>query len=461
MVWLTGLITALLVLAADFSVPQPVDNVLLHTAVGLICLLMAPVFAGAQAVVTERRWQGREILAPRAAFLYRSLLGSNLVVWVFGCIAFLAVARWPQIIRENWGWSRIPLLDEVAIAVPMIGSIVLSWVLIYGAERSLSSASSLAHSPEERMGLAWQRFRTFSGLVLLPVLILFLGRDLLHIAFPDGVGALGTTIAFAMFLLALAGGYPWLLSTVWRTGKPKDVDLIERLRESDRRAGLRRQDVRIWNTGGTVINAVAVGLVPGIRRIFLSDKLLNEFESDEVVAIYRHELGHLVYNHLQMRLALVLVPLLALIMLGGSDVSGMASHRDVYRVNGIQVCFWIILMFLLLIYLSRVVARFIRKSEVQADLFAVSTPGGQLCPRLATIYCQALLKMASHAPEMLDRSTAAHPAVRIRIEVIRQAMERPERVGRFHRQFRLEQQVAAICLASLVGGVILVRHWVV
>ena len=107
MLWLIGLLTTLLVLAADLAAPQPVEAAGLHLGLAMACLLLAPAFAVLQSLLTARRWAGVAILEHRAEFLHRSLLGSNLIIWLFGCVALLALAKWPQLVRQNWQPGRL------------------------------------------------------------------------------------------------------------------------------------------------------------------------------------------------------------------------------------------------------------------------------------------------------------------------------------------------------------------
>lgn len=452
MVWTTGLLIAILVLSADLAARQPVDEVSTHMLTAVGCLLLAPGFAFLQSFVTVRRWRGRHLMEHRVEFLRRSLLGCNLVIWLFGCVSLLVIAKWPQLIRENWGLGQIPLLDELALAIPMLGSVLLSWIVIYDAENALKG--ELETPQTKRSHLALSRLRTFGGLVLAPLAMLFLSRDLLAMWYPEGLSPLGTCMSFIVFLVVLLGVYPLLLSMTWKTRRVEDAALRSKLEKAAKEAGLANEQFRVWDTDSTITNALVVGVIPGLRRVFLSDQLLERFDQDEVVAVYRHELGHVVYNHLHMRLAMVLVPLLAISAV--VVMSGEQATASDYANNGMRLTVWFACMLAFLLYASKVVTRFIRRSEVQADLFAISRPNGKICIRRAEVYCQALLKMGAISPELYEQSTAAHPSIVLRTQVIRQVVNQPEQASKFHRRFRSEQQIAAACLVALVVFAVLV-----
>ena len=448
MIWITGLLTALLVLAADFASASPVQGVVQHALTGLLFLLLAPGFAVFQSLVTTRRWQERELSERRAEWLHRSLMTCNLVVWLFGCVALLVIARWPQVVRQNWQLGSVPLLDELILVLPMLGSILLSWIVIYDAETSLQPGGT--RSPSRRLKLAGQRFRTILGMVLVPVSLLFLARDILGLAFPEGAGNLATCLCYMTFLVAMLTFYPLLVSLSWKTGEIEDDELTRRLQTAARESGLPGERIMKWETDGTVVNAIVAGMVPRIRRIFLSDRLLETFEMHEVVAICRHELGHLKLGHLPMRMALILVPLLGMAAwstrLGDETLAGEGVALGVY---------WAIVPFAFVGYVVTVVSRFVRKSEIEADLFAIRKPDGLPCPDRAESYCRALLKMAAHSPEMYQRSTMIHPSIQMRIEVIRQVLNRPAAAERFSERFRLEQVTAAAILLFVLATVLL------
>ncbi len=447
MLWLIGLLTTLLVLAADLAAPQPVEAAGLHLCLAMACLLLAPAFAVLQSLLTARRWAGVAILEHRAEFLHRSLLGSNLIIWLFGCVALLALAKWPQLVRQNWQLADWPLLDELALALPMVASLLLSWLVIFDAEKVLQPSAD--HGKLwPRSQLAVQRLRTFGGLVLIPLVLLFLGRDLLDLWYPAGISPQWAGLASIGFVVALLGCYPLLLSWTWKTRSLEDAALHQRLQEVAVEAGLPNERIRVWETNDTVTNAIVVGVIPGLRRVFLSDQLLQRFSAEEVAGIYRHEMGHLIHQHLSMRLALVLVPLLSIV-----TCFYLASPEVLvadYHATALRVCVWIFTGLAFLGYLSQVVSRFICRSEMQADMYAIRGRDGRICQRRATAYCQALQKMAAQSPDVHERSTLTHPSIKLRMEVIRQVLERPERLARFESRFRREQQLTALCLTGLV-----------
>ncbi len=458
MIWLAGLTIALLVLASDLFAAQAVSRPWSHVIHAGMFMLLAPTFALLQSRVTARRWAGVSVLNSRSEFLRHSLLGTNLVVWFCGCVALLVIARWPQLVRGNWAFDRVPLLDELALALPMIASLLVSWIVIHDAEKTILGHDT--ETGERRCGLAWLRFRTFGGLVLVPVALVFLTRDLTHLLFPGGMSGLAIGLTFIVLLTCLLCFYPLLVSCSWKTARLPDRELEQSLLRISRQAGLHKEHIRLWDTDATSANAVVVGMLPRLRRVFFSDLLLDKFSNAEIRAIYRHEVGHLVHGHLHMRIALLVVPLLILATI--SWQAGQSLPDGTWHAAGIPgwVLSWMICAVLLVVYAARVVAPFIRKTEIEADLFAIRSDSGIPCRQRAEEYGRALLKMAAHAPHLYHRSTAGHPCIRDRLELIGRVMESPQLANEFRRRFAIEQRVAAgLLLATMlvVGLAILGR----
>ena len=67
--------------------------------------------------------------------------------------------------------------------------------------------------------------------------------------------------------------------------------------------------IRVWDTRGRAANAAIVGIVPGRRVLLISDAMLAAFSTDELLAVVRHEAGHVRLQHGPIRMAMVLVPL--------------------------------------------------------------------------------------------------------------------------------------------------------
>ena len=73
------------------------------------------------------------------------------------------------------------------------------------------------------------------------------------------------------------------------------------------------RDIRVWNTGNRIVNALVAGIVPYFRVILLS-RFTNRTVSLEMKCwpSFRHEAGHLRLWHLPTRIGFIALPLTAL-----------------------------------------------------------------------------------------------------------------------------------------------------
>src|SRR5689334_8875249 len=58
-----------------------------------------------------------------------------IALWLAAVALILLVGQWPQIVRSNWRLAAWPLIDELAILLPVIASLMLIWAAMYRLER--------------------------------------------------------------------------------------------------------------------------------------------------------------------------------------------------------------------------------------------------------------------------------------------------------------------------------------
>src|SRR5262245_1384372 len=127
------ILTAVLAtLAASECGGEPVSGVAWRLALVVITPLIAPLAAlvGArQFVLVSQAGTRREAIAH---WLERAVLG----VWLVTVTIVLFVAQWPRIVAGNWDLGRWPLVDELVILAPVIGSLLLVWSAFYWHDRA-------------------------------------------------------------------------------------------------------------------------------------------------------------------------------------------------------------------------------------------------------------------------------------------------------------------------------------
>ncbi len=160
------------------------------------------------------------------------------------------------------------------------------------------------------------RFELAPALVVLPLIDLgeWLGARLgiLHWFGLGGEGLLLSLVAGWLLVLALLAVLPAALAVLWGARPLPDDELARSLAADCRRAGVPDARLRLWRSpGGSVHNALAIGLLPGMRWVMLSEDLLRDLPPEQVRAVVAHELGHHRHRHLLIYLWFAFACLLA------------------------------------------------------------------------------------------------------------------------------------------------------
>ncbi|MEM8783708.1 MAG: M48 family metallopeptidase [Planctomycetota bacterium] len=219
-------------------------------------------------------------------------------------VADLALG-WLPLIRGMFG--DLVLLDETLAMLPTLITVLGVWWLHYPIDRRLREATIMRRADEglpvypllSRGRYVFNQSRHQLGILLIPLLILmawsesvqwFADRDKITAtaalwATPIGAGA--------MFVLA-----PPLLTRVFDTVPLPAGSIRDAMLETCERNRVKVADLRLWRTGGHLINAAVMGLIPQLRYVLLSDGLLDQLHKPHVEAVMAHELGHVKHRHL-------------------------------------------------------------------------------------------------------------------------------------------------------------------
>jgi STE24 endopeptidase len=282
-----------------------------------LCITLLP---GPLAVLHAWRRARRALVTLREQPEHAALLQQRLhrlqttmrVLLTAGFAASLFLTRWPDWFAFGRVSPVLQIFGDLIVLLPFMAGMTALWLVLYPFERALR-ARALARQrfsddalPEERL-----RLRTFLASFLRNQLLVF-AAPLTCILFvanltngykgvlqdwtgwvwtPDAVLGVG---AFGVFLVA-----PLMLRRIWSTVSMPPGPLRDELEELCKRIDLRFRDILIWRTGGTVINAAVMGLIPSLRYVMLSDGLLEAMPREQVVAVFGHEAGHVRHRHMQ------------------------------------------------------------------------------------------------------------------------------------------------------------------
>jgi len=372
----------------------------------LVCAI-APAFAAFQVWMFKLRHASRP--AKSRSKLFRTMTFTHSAVWAFVSFAVIAWVRWIDVALLLP--KSVPLLDELVLVTPALLGLITSWaIFIFG----LPGSTITPNKSRSSLFGVWLRLQVL--MVVAPVLFAFLVSDCVLLAASVSYSQ-NTQLAFWIVAVLMIFGavllYPRLMLLIWNTKKIEDPAEQERFEKLFQHAGLRPRTVRVWKTNETIVNAAAIGIVPGTEVIVISDLLLKTFDEAEVDAILLHEMGHVRHLHCVRRIAMVIVPL---ICLAADQTLGLGLHGSISQSDFLTKVFGSMTQYLpaiaFLAYLWLMTKTVFRSMEYEADRFATETLfelGQSHAVQLA------LEKMAVIYPKLADRRSGLHPSVRQRM----------------------------------------------
>ncbi len=283
----------------------------------------------------------------------------------------------------GWGWTVRSVCAyggemlpgaELLILAPFLASLVLSWVVFYDAERALHDAAE--SDPSEPSEPYWSR-ATYVGfhvrqnlaLVFAPLLLLLVMKGL-HRLFPEteeGGGGGIITLGGLLLSLSVIVGMPWLLRLALGLKPMPPGPLRSRLEATARRLHFRCSNILVWNTRGGVANAMVAGVVPRVRYVIVTDRLMSDLTPDEVEAVFGHEMGHAKHHHMLLYLGFLAVSVILVGVVWGWVAREILHLKDTDQVDTTLAALPLVTM--LGAYIFVVFGFLSRRCERQADVF--------------------------------------------------------------------------------------------
>lgn len=369
-------------------------------------------------------------------------------LWLVAVALILLVGQWPQIVRSNWRLAAWPLIDELAILLPVIAPLILIWAAMYRLERGSNFSS--AFLPRQLLTYVWLQTRHQLAIVLLPPLAVvgvLESVTWLELA-PSKLdpSKLDTAWWFALPLVTMMLVLmPLAVRRIWQTSPLAPSPLRELLDGLCHARSCRVHEILVWNTGGTMANAAVVGLSRRLRYILLSDVLLNRLSDAEIAGVVRHELAHLRRWHLTLRLLALLLPVAWWMAIKHVWPAVETTAMELLTITGLRATAVAALLIplSLLAYAVIVLGWYSRLLEHDADLDACQDNSGRINVTLATDFCTALVTLCGRGAESW-LSRWLHPPLDARIAFVRRVITDSSAGPAF--RFRL-----AALAASIVG----------
>jgi Zn-dependent protease with chaperone function len=249
----------------------------------------------------EREQVLRRYSRLRTYHVFALLGGYALALYLFGW-GWVVQGLGPALAGEAWHDRLLPGA-ELLILAPFFLGLVLSWCAFYGAERALHDASEPAESPEpfwSRGAYVVFHLRQNLALVFAPVSLLLVLKGLGRLV-PEGKDALWAhvvTVFGILMAVSVVLGMPWLLRLALALKPMPAGPLRDRLEATARRLKFRCSNILIWHTRNGVANAMVAGIIPWVRYVILTDRLISDLTPEEVEAVFGHEMGHARHHHM-------------------------------------------------------------------------------------------------------------------------------------------------------------------
>jgi Zn-dependent protease with chaperone function len=449
------------------------------------------VVAAAAAMASWVRWSIQTRPEARESILRRYLS------WKFYHLVLLIGFYVVSLYLLGWGWTVQSLSNsiggpdagqnrlmlpgtELLLLAPFVLGLLLSWAFFYGGDRALQQANH----PGESLPAFWNRgtyvlfhLRHNLGLVMAP-LVLMMAQRTLRWWFSDSVNEWLAQLLVYTLVVAAFVCLPLLLRPVLGLRPMPAGALQDRLQAAARRLKFRCR-IFLWNTHGRIANAMVVGVVPALRYVLLSDRLVDELTPEELEAVFGHEVGHVKHHHILFYVGFLLVSIVAVAQTWYVATKYVPALAQVFPADQD----WAKLPFvgLAFAYIFVVFGFLSRRCERQADLFgcravscaeptctshdtnATLPPGARgLCPTGIRTFIDALEKVASL--NEISRSKPGlfqswqHSTIACRVDFLQRVLTDPGLESHFQRRVALVKWgliafVGALSLILLgIGG---------
>lgn len=341
------------------------------------------------------------------------VLAGSLGTWML--LAFL-VSRWENTSVQNW-WRRLWPMGTLGLHA--YWCLELQWQA--GVSSTLYAMGPFLLGflwcwwlilPAPRWRNLWQR----SAMIVLPLVLLVGASDLLD-CIPGYKNSMWVFVASISLVIIL----PVFLLLIWRTKPFAPHPRAHSLTAPLAAAGIKINALRIWPTGMRgLVNAAALGFVPGLRWIVVTEPLVQELSDEELLAVIGHEAGHLKHGHAW----------LFLLCLVTASLWSFLLQTQVFEIDAVQDIFGVVTSLgLWALAFAPLFLPTIRAAERQADLDGAALSG---YPAMIAALSRTaeLAGIRPTAPDVIHRPIAT------RIAFLHAAQADPAIAHQHHRSLR-------------------------
>ncbi len=298
---------------------------------------------------------------------------------------------------------------------------------------------------------------SFHSGLLLPWFLIALLSDLLeHYAFKTlPQSELGQIFLFGLVLLLFLMLGPGVIVRLWHCEPLPPCPIRDALESFCRSHRFRIGNFLLWPLfGGELLTAAVMGMLPKLRYILITQGLLRILSIDELKAVIAHEMGHVRRYHAVFYLVIFIAyallaytfldPLL-LFLLKHQTILNWALDTEAHHETFFALANSVPVVVLMILYFRYLFGYFLRNSERQADLYALTLVGHPFT------LVSSLQKIAVHSGHIEDVPSWHHFSIRERIDFLMACYENPALITRHHRKLYGSALLFLVIVAGVAG----------
>jgi Zn-dependent protease with chaperone function len=333
----------------------------------LFLLLLAGMIAQRTSSKLVNHSESRDKIAQRYSAARTQFFFVNLGAFAFS----LVILGWGKTVVqlahvEVNGKEELVPGGELLILVPYLFTQIGSWFLFYDADREFHRLIS----DSVQRGRFWSRsgyvlfiFRQQLILIFAPLFLLMVQQGVERM-YPEIAKSRSLPYLSLLVLPAFLVFFPLVLPTMLGLQRLPSGHIRNRFEANARRLRFRYSRLYLWDTRHAVANAMIVGVVPWIRFVIFTDRLIDDLGDDEIDAVFGHEIGHAKHGHM-LYYGLFLV--FSFILMGSLAQAVRLVDEEVLQEY--ETLFLIAPVIAMGVYMFAAFGFISRRCERQADIF--------------------------------------------------------------------------------------------
>lgn len=182
---------------------------------------------------------------------------------------------------------------ELLVLAPYFCILFASWLIFYSTERALRGKEFRF----TRSSYVLFAFRQNLLLVLIPLGMIVLQSNLFRL-WPELLESVAAKGIGLLTVIVVMGILPLFLPQILGLKRLDDPELRQRLDLIAQRIGVRYREIYLWETRGQLATALVAGLFAQARVIIFTDGLMRLMPTEELEAVFGHELAHARHGHI-------------------------------------------------------------------------------------------------------------------------------------------------------------------